>query len=144
MRIQLRGRRWILVRHNRLRQLDGTCDIEWQRRKRIVVSAQLTGRVELETFIHEMSHACFWDIDEPVITQQSRGIASVLWAAGCRRSQEKAVTHQEFVGLRRALRHLLHLAYPYLGHIGIRAAANDMAIVLTSADVGYRLPKPCK
>jgi len=46
----------------------------------------LTGERELEVLIHEMLHACHWDLDEEAITETSEDLARVLFRLGYRRT----------------------------------------------------------
>jgi hypothetical protein len=42
---------------------------------------------ELETLIHEMLHACFWDLDEEVITEVGKDLSNALWKIGYRKQK---------------------------------------------------------
>jgi len=51
----------------------------------IKVHSQLTGDQELEFIIHEMIHACFWDLDEAVVKEVGQDLSKALWRMGYRR-----------------------------------------------------------
>ena len=51
----------------------------------IKVHSQLTGDQELEFIIHEMIHACFWDLDESVVREVGHDLSKALWRMGYRR-----------------------------------------------------------
>jgi len=44
----------------------------------------LVGERRLEVLIHEMLHACYWDLDEEAIDITARDIARVLFRLGYR------------------------------------------------------------
>jgi len=64
---------------------DGTCDPRDLPRPRITVGQGLTDERELDVFIHEMLHACFWDLDETSIEEAASDIAKVLFKIGYRK-----------------------------------------------------------
>jgi hypothetical protein len=81
MRCRLRGRYWTLHRGNPGPGNDGLCE---PATKTITVRSTLRGEVELDTLIHEMLHACHWDLDEQAITETSEDLARVLFRLGYR------------------------------------------------------------
>ena len=83
MRCRLRGRYWSIVRGKLDSKLDGLCDANTLT---ITVRPSLTGERELEVMIHEMLHACHWDLDEQAITETSEDLARVLFRLGYRRT----------------------------------------------------------
>lgn len=50
----------------------------------IRVRATLEGKRRMEVLIHEMIHACHWDLDESAVTETARDIAEALWELGYR------------------------------------------------------------
>ena len=42
---------------------------------------------ELEILIHEMLHACFWDLDEEVVSEVGRDLSKALWKMGYRKQK---------------------------------------------------------
>ena len=83
MRCRLRGRYWSIVRGKLDSKLDGLCDANT---RIITVRPSLTGERELEVLIHEMLHACHWDLGEEAITETSEDLARVLFRLGYRRN----------------------------------------------------------
>ena len=81
MRMRLRGRYWTLHRGNPGLGNDGLCD---PATKTITVRSTLRGELELDTLIHEMLHACHWDLDESAIEETATDIARALWRIGYR------------------------------------------------------------
>jgi len=81
MRCRLRGKYWSIVRGKLDSKLDGLCDANT---RTITVRPSLTGERELEVLIHEMLHACHWDLDEIAITETSEDLARVLFRLGYR------------------------------------------------------------
>lgn len=90
MIIQLRGRRYRL-RFQRKPKKDGAecfgyCDHPNLKGKSIVVEEKLGDAKELEVLIHEMLHACLWDLDEEAIDETAHDIARALGRLGYRRN----------------------------------------------------------
>ena len=81
MRCRLRGKYWTLHRGNPGPGNDGLCD---PANKTITVRSTLRGEVELDTLIHEMLHACHWDLDESAIEETATDIARALHRIGYR------------------------------------------------------------
>jgi hypothetical protein len=84
MRFRLRGRYWKIVRGKLDSQLDGLCDAS---NRTITVRPSLCGERELEVMIHEMLHACHWDLGDEAITETSEDLARVLFRLGYRKSE---------------------------------------------------------
>jgi hypothetical protein len=63
---------------------DGRCDSPTTLKKRITIKKTLVGERRLEVLIHEMLHACYWDLDEEAIDITARDIARVLFRLGYR------------------------------------------------------------
>lgn len=81
MRCRLRGRYWTITRSNPGPGNDGICD---PATKTIVVRRTLRGELELDTLLHEMLHACHWDLDEAAILETATDIARALHRIGYR------------------------------------------------------------
>jgi len=62
----------------------GMCDSPSAAGKRIRVLERLSGQDRLETIIHEILHACYWDMDEEAIHHPAADIARILWRLGYR------------------------------------------------------------
>lgn len=65
----------------------GSCDAPSLPNKTIRVRPSLKGRVELDTHIHEMLHACLWDLDEEAVCESAEDIARALWRLGYRKTE---------------------------------------------------------
>ena len=84
--VNLRGKRFSISRPKRINpELLGWC-INTGKPK-IAVAYSLDGEEELEIFIHEMLHACYWDMDEEAITDAAQSISKALWRMGYRKSE---------------------------------------------------------
>jgi len=86
MMIRLRGKVWRLA-YYRLKKDWGKCDPPFVKNKKIIINPDTKGEKLLETYIHEMLHGCFWDMDEEAIYESSRDIARALWRLGYRRNE---------------------------------------------------------
>lgn len=82
MRCRLRGRYWTIIRGKLDRTQDGLCDAS---KRLITVRPSLTGERELDVLIHEMLHACHWDLDEQAISETASDLARVLTRMGFRK-----------------------------------------------------------
>ena len=82
MRCKLRGKYWRIVREKLPRKLDGLCDAD---HRTITVQPHLSGERELDVLIHEMLHACHWDLDETAIEETASDLARVLFRLGYRK-----------------------------------------------------------
>lgn len=84
--VNLRGKRFSISRPRRINpELLGWCINKGK--PKIAVAYALNGEEELEIFIHEMLHACYWDMDEEAITDSAQSIAKALWRMGYRKSE---------------------------------------------------------
>lgn len=79
-----RGKRYRIRRVPRL-AADGDIDDPYTQNKVLRIQMGLSALRELEVALHESFHACFWLLDETVITQSSEDIARFLWRLGYRR-----------------------------------------------------------
>ena len=79
MRCRLRGKYWRIEREKLPRKLDGLCNAD---ERKITVQPYLSGERELDVLIHEMLHACYWDLAEESITETASDLARVLFRLG--------------------------------------------------------------
>ena len=79
MRCRLRGRYWTITRGKLDKTQDGLCDAST---RRITIRQSLTEERELDVLIHEMLHACHWDLDEEAIEETAHDLARLLWRLG--------------------------------------------------------------
>jgi hypothetical protein len=82
MRCRLRGKYWRIEREKLPRKLDGLCNAD---ERKITVQPSLSGERELDVLIHEMLHACHWDLAEESITETASDLARVLFRLGYRK-----------------------------------------------------------
>jgi hypothetical protein len=83
--ITIRGRRWRL-RYQRLPiGMDGECEAPDVEGKRILIHKGLKDLDELETLLHEMIHAAYWDLNEEAVHDGAHDIALALWRIGYRK-----------------------------------------------------------
>lgn len=78
------GKRWKLVSKERMRDF-GQCDDPNKRGKEIRIRA---GQAEFEllgTYLHEFTHASFWNLAEEAVAQFEKDVATALWRLGYRR-----------------------------------------------------------
>jgi hypothetical protein len=86
--VNLRGKRFSISRPKRINpELLGWCINKGK--PKIAVAYSLDGEEELEIFIHEMLHACYWDMDEEAITDAAQSISNALWRIGYRNTEFK-------------------------------------------------------
>lgn len=62
----------------------GICDAPTAKAKRIRIKSKLRGEKRLSVLVHELLHACYWDMDEEAIHYAADDIARVLWRVGYR------------------------------------------------------------
>jgi len=67
---------------------DGYCDDPEESAPRIYVNPYLTPKSELNTIIHEMAHAFFWDKPEKEIYKYANTVAAFLYRQGWRKNVE--------------------------------------------------------
>lgn len=85
MRVVIRNKAYQLQFVPKIEQgAKGMCDAPSAAAKRIRVLERLKGQDRLETIIHELLHACYWDMDEEAIHHPAEDIARVLWRLGYR------------------------------------------------------------
>lgn len=84
--IYLRNKRYKFIRTKLLpKDCWGICDDPTGVNCKIKIDRNLRGMKELEITVHEMLHACFWDIDEKVIKEVGNDISQALWKFGYRK-----------------------------------------------------------
>lgn len=84
--IWLRNKRYKVTKTLNLpRDSWGICTDPSFTKREIKIHKALKGAKEFEILIHEMLHACFWDIDENVIKEVGKDIAKGLWKMGYRK-----------------------------------------------------------
>jgi hypothetical protein len=86
MKATLRGKRYKVRRCRMPTDALGWCDPPDHPGKEIRICHTLKGEKELDVTIHELLHACFWDMDETAINDSATDIARVLWRMGYRRT----------------------------------------------------------
>lgn len=86
--VNLRGKRFVVSRPKKLEpNVLGWC--RNHSNPKIAVAYSLNGQEELEIFIHEMLHGCYWDMDEEAISDAAQGISKALWRMGYRKKELK-------------------------------------------------------
>jgi hypothetical protein len=91
-RICLRGRRYRILLATKLGSdnapLDGDCSNPIYPDRIIRYYVGLRGENRLNVLIHEMLHACFWDVREEGIEEASTDASRVLWRVGYRNDDD--------------------------------------------------------
>jgi len=86
--ITLRKKRYRVILAGKLGSendpIDGDCSDPKSPGRIIRYLVGLKGIRRLDVFIHEMLHACFWDVREEGIEQTATDVARVLWRIGYR------------------------------------------------------------
>ena len=67
-------------------KLEGFCEHPSEKAKKIVIDKNLTDEAELEVLVHEMIHACFFDLSEDSVNQSAADVARALWRLGYRKT----------------------------------------------------------
>lgn len=84
--IKIRGKRYRFERTGHVgSDCWGYCTDPSTPNRVIKVHSHLKDDQELEFIIHEMIHACFWDLDEDVVREVGRDLSKALWRMGYRR-----------------------------------------------------------
>lgn len=84
--IRLRNKRYRFLKTKLLpRDSWGTCSDPSFTKRVIKIHKKLHGIKEFEIIVHEMLHACFWDLDESVIREVGIDISHALWKLGYRK-----------------------------------------------------------
>lgn len=82
--VKIRGKRYRLRFADLPPELDGDCDNPATKGKAIRINRKLRGLEQLDTIIHELLHAAFWDLDEQAILEAGTDVAKALWRLGYR------------------------------------------------------------
>ena len=87
--VKMRGKRFKLSKSGSIASdTRGFCTDVTEPNRRICLDAKLEGEEELEVFIHEFLHACFWDMDESAVEEAGKDIARALWRLGYCKSEK--------------------------------------------------------
>jgi hypothetical protein len=68
----------------RMKAFFGLCDHPSSAVREIWIKSNQTGKVMLDTLIHELIHASFPDLKEEAVLETASDIATVLWDLGYR------------------------------------------------------------
>ena len=81
-----RGRKY-KIRHVPRLSASGSCDDPATEGKEILIGAQHNKDPyeELDTIMHEATHACLWDLSEDAVDEIARSLSKFLWRIGYRR-----------------------------------------------------------
>lgn len=80
--VTIRGKRYKVIRKRLASGVDGECDHPEQLDKQIRIRRGLEGWDYLETLLHEMLHASFWDASEEAINETAADITRALKSLG--------------------------------------------------------------
>jgi len=80
MKINMRGKKWQLVFES-IKDF-GFCSMPTDKKPMIHINSGLEGTELLDTLIHEMLHACMWDMGEDAVNETATSIATVLAELG--------------------------------------------------------------
>jgi len=84
MKAVIRGKTYTIVLES-LPRLNGSCDSPARAKPKITINPKLKNDKELLTvLIHEMLHACFWDMSEEAVKESADSMANVLYRLGAR------------------------------------------------------------
>lgn len=86
MFLKLMGRLYALRRVANL-SCFGECDPPDLKAKEIRISTKQTEQEELDTLIHEMTHACAWFFKEEFVTEFANSLSAALWRLGYRKCE---------------------------------------------------------
>jgi hypothetical protein len=85
VRVLIRGKVWILSYSEDLpKEVDGDCDAPWVKGKQIRIRKELQNQPLLDAYVHEVTHAAFWDLGEGPVASLANVVALDLWEAGLR------------------------------------------------------------
>ena len=86
--VNLRGKRYKIQKTGKVgSDLWGYCTDPKLTNRLIKIHKMLENDEELEILIHEMLHACFWDLDEEVVSEVGRDLSKALWKMGYRKQK---------------------------------------------------------
>ncbi len=69
--------------------IHGLCDDPSEKNAKIYINPHLTQKSELNTMIHEMTHAFFWDKSEKEVHKFANAVTALLYRQGWRRDDNK-------------------------------------------------------
>jgi hypothetical protein len=72
----LRGAKYT-IKYARIKDR-GSCESPKEKAPTIKINNKLKGAERLEVLIHEVMHACLWDLDEEAVQETSLAIANVV------------------------------------------------------------------
>ena len=76
---------WRLVLTTTLpKDVDGECDAPWVKNKKIKIRKSLKDQPLLDAYVHEVTHAAFWDLGEGPVASLANVVALELWEEGFR------------------------------------------------------------
>lgn len=86
--VKLRGKSYRIEKTGKVgSKLWGYCTDPKFTNRLIKIHKTLENDDELEILIHEMLHACFWDLDEEVISEVGKDLSKALWKMGYRKKK---------------------------------------------------------
>jgi hypothetical protein len=86
--VKLRGKKYKIQKTGKVgSDLWGYCTDPKFTNRLIKIHKMLENDEELEILIHEMLHACFWDLDEEVVSEVGRDLSKALWKMGYRKQK---------------------------------------------------------
>ena len=74
MRVTVRGRRYRLAFENLRKPCLGYCDSSTEVGKEILIDKNLSGKLRLDTIIHELLHALYCDLSEESIEEAAMAV----------------------------------------------------------------------
>lgn len=79
-RFTIRGKTYtiLFVSPKKLKGSRGDCDSPKYKKPVIRIANDLGEKLELEILVHEILHACFFDLDEEPVTQAAKDISKIL------------------------------------------------------------------
>jgi len=85
VRVLIRTKVWKLVHTTTLEDgTSGECDAPWCKDKEIRIRKTLKNQDLLDTYVHEVTHAAFWDLGEGPVASLANAVAHELWNDGLR------------------------------------------------------------
>ncbi len=83
--LKMRGKSWKFMRRRIRAKYIGLCDPPDKPGKAITVHSGLKGKEEMETILHELTHAGHWDLKEEAVDSFAYDATQVLWRLGYRK-----------------------------------------------------------
>jgi hypothetical protein len=94
MRVLVRGKVWRLVHTRSLpKDVDGECDAPSTKKKQIRIRAEIKDQRLLDVYVHELIHACLWDLGEGPVASLANAVAHDLWNDGLRTGHKSSKTN---------------------------------------------------